>query len=65
MVLILVNYIIKIMTKMMDKLLKYRNPYYHQYVASYGYHFERNGENLGRILWIKNTDGITIEKDED
>lgn len=49
----------------MDKLLKYRNPYYHQYVASYGYHFERNGEYLGRILWIKNTDGITIEKDED
>ena len=49
----------------MDKLLKYRNPYYRQYVSPYQYHFERNGENLGRILWIKNTDGITIEKDED
>lgn len=53
------------MTKIMNKLMQYRNPYYNQYVAPYQHHFEKDGRNLGRILWINNTDGITIEKDED
>lgn len=43
-----------------------KNPYCNQYIAHQGYHFtDYNGRNIGRILWIKNVDGITIEKDED
>lgn len=53
------------MTKMMNKLMQYRNPYYNQYVAPYNCHFEKDGRNLGRIIWINNVDGITIEQDED
>lgn len=49
----------------MDKLKEYKSPYCNQYVAPYGHHFVYNGKNFGRILWINNTDGITIEKDED
>ena len=61
----LVNLLMKMMTKMMDKLMQYRNPYYNQYVAPYNYHFEKDGRNLGRIIWIKNVDGIIIVKDKD
>ena len=43
---------------------KYKNPYVQQYVAPYGYHFERSGINFGRIAWFSNVNGITIEKDE-
>ena len=46
-------------------LLQYKNVYDDQYVAPYGHHFVREGVNLGRILWVKDTNGITIEKDED
>lgn len=50
---------------MMNKLLEQcKNPYWNQYVAPYNCHFEKDGKNLGRILWINNTDGITIEQDE-
>lgn len=42
---------------------QYKNPYVQQYVAPYGYHFNRNGVNYGRIMWMSNVDGITIEKD--
>lgn len=60
------TYLIKIMTKIMNKLLEqYKSPYYNQYIAPYQYHFEKDGKNLGRILWINNTDGIIIVKDED
>lgn len=50
---------------MVNKLYQYKNPYVNQYVAPDGYHFERNGVNYGRIMWMSNVDGITIEKDED
>ena len=51
---------------MMNKLLEQcKNPYWNQYVAPYGCHFEREGKNLGRILWINNVEGIIIVKDED
>lgn len=60
----LMNYLMKILTMMMNKLYQYKNPYYNQYVAPSYYHFEKNGENLGRVIWTNNVDGITIEKDE-
>lgn len=50
---------------MCNKNLYTKNPYDIQHVCAFGYHFERDGKNLGRILWIKNVDGITIEKDKD
>jgi hypothetical protein len=51
---------------MTNKLLEqYKNPYWNQYVAPYRCHFEREGKNLGRIIWTHNVDGITIEEDED
>ena len=43
----------------------YKNPYVNQYVAPLGYHFERNGVNYGRIMWMSNVDGVIIVKDED
>lgn len=46
----------------MMKMKDYKNPIYNMYVAPYGYHFERSGQDIGRIIWIRNTDGITIEK---
>jgi hypothetical protein len=49
----------------MNKLMQYKNPYYNQYVAPYKCHFEKNGENLGRIIWVNKVDGITVEQDED
>lgn len=48
----------------MKNLQKYKNPYVQQYVAPLGYHFERNNINYGRIVWLSNVDGFTIEKDE-
>ena len=51
--------------KMMNNILQYKNPYVQQYVAPYGYHFERDGVNYGRIMWMSNVDGIIIVKDED
>lgn len=50
---------------METNLRQYKNPYVNQYVAPWGYHFERSGVNYGRIMWMSNVDGITIEKDED
>lgn len=50
---------------MPNKNLYTKNPYDIQHVCAQGYHFERNGENLGRILWTKNVEGMTIEKDEE
>lgn len=43
----------------------YKNPLCDQYVCPEGYHFVRNGESLGRIIWTKSTDGYYTEKDED
>lgn len=61
----LVNFLMILMTKVMNKLMQYKNPYYNQYVAPYNCHFEKDGRNLGRIIWVNNVDGITIEQDED
>ena len=49
---------------MMNKLLEqYKNPYYNQYVAPYGYcFFNKDGKKLGRIIWVNNVDGIYIDK---
>lgn len=44
---------------------QYKNPYVQQYVAPYGYHFERNNINYGRIAWFSNVNGVIIVKDED
>lgn len=53
---------------MENNIKQYKNPlvlgYVGQYVAPFGYHFERNSVNYGRIAWFSNVDGITIEKDE-
>lgn len=49
---------------METSLRQYKNPYVNQYVAPWGYHFERSGVNYGRIMWMSNVDGVTIEKDE-
>lgn len=43
---------------------QYKNPYVNQYVAPSGYHFERDGHSYGRVAWLSNVDGVTIEKDE-
>lgn len=53
------------MKQRMNNINLYKNPYVQQYVAPEGYHFERDGVSYGRIMWISNVDGITIEKDED
>lgn len=42
-----------------------KNPYDPQYVAPENCHFEKDGKNLGRVLWTNNVEGITIEKDEE
>lgn len=47
-----------------NTIKSYKNPYVNQYVAPLGYHFERNNVNYGRIVWLSNVDGFTIEKDE-
>ena len=65
MVSMLVNYLMRLMTMIMNKLIQYKNPYYNQYIAPYQHHFEYNGKNLGRIIWINNPDGIIIVKDDD
>lgn len=49
----------------MEEISKYKNPLDNQYVAPYGYHFKYKGEYQGRIMWRKNVDGYTIEKDEE
>ena len=51
--------------KMKNNITQYKNPYVSQYTAPYGYHFERDGINYGRIAWFSNVNGITIEKDEE
>ena len=45
----------------------YKNPYDDQYVAPYGFHFVRDGINMGKIIWRKpnELDGIYIERDEE
>ena len=50
---------------MKNDIMKMKNPYVSQYVAPYGYHFERNGVCYGRIVWLSNVDGVTIEKDKE
>ena len=51
----------------MEEMNQYINPLVHgyvkQYVAPFGYHFERSGINYGRIAWFSNVNGVTIEKD--
>lgn len=47
------------------KMKDYKNPIYEMYVAPYGFHFTRDGQNLGRILWAKDVNNITMEADED
>ena len=43
-----------------------KNPYDNQYVADYGFHFvDKNGKNIGRVIWTNNIEGITICKDEE
>lgn len=49
---------------MKNNLTQYKNPYVQQYVAPFGYHFERNGVSYGRVMWMSNVEGVTIEKDE-
>lgn len=45
------------------KITQYKNPIYDMYVAPYGHHFVKDGQNIGRIIWTNKADGITIEKD--
>ena len=48
----------------MENLKQYKkNPYVQQYICPDGYHFERNGVNYGKVIWMSNVDGVTIEKD--
>lgn len=42
----------------------FKNPYQNQYICQQGYHFVRDGKNIGRVLWTNNVDGYYIEKDE-
>ena len=49
---------------MKNDIKKYKNPYVNQYVAPFGYHFQRGDINYGRVMWMSNVDGVTIEKDE-
>lgn len=51
--------------KKKDNILQYKNPYVQQYVAPYRCHFERDGVNYGRVMWMSNVDGIIIVEDED
>lgn len=44
----------------------FKNPYSDQYVAPYGYSFFKDGKKLGRIIWVKDVNGIYLDKcDED
>lgn len=53
----------------MDSIGMYRSPLdvdgYYQFVAPYRYSFYRNGEQLGKILWMRlnEIDGIYIDED--
>ena len=49
----------------MNNINQYKNPISNQYVCPDGYHFQRDNINYGRIAWLSNTNGITVEKDED
>jgi hypothetical protein len=49
---------------MKNNLIQYKNPYVQQYVAPFGYHFQSGDINYGRVMWMSNVDGVTIEKDE-
>jgi len=49
----------------MNNIKQYKNPYVQQYVAPFGYHFERDGVNYGRVMWMSNVDGIIIVEDEE
>ena len=44
-----------------------KTPGENQYVCVHGYHFQKNGRNLGRIIWLRSNelDGIYIERDEE
>lgn len=44
----------------------FKTPGENQYVCIYGYHFVKNGKDIGRVLWAKpnELDGIMIDKDE-
>ena len=58
--------LVKYQIRRMKMKLYEKNPYCNQYIAHQGYHFtDYDGRNIGRIIWINNIDGITIEKDED
>ena len=45
------------------RLLFDKSPYDDQHIAHYGYHFEKNNKNLGRIVWTKNINDFKIVQD--
>lgn len=50
--------------KKMNNIKQYKNPYVNQYTAPYGYSFyDAEGNRLGRIIWVKNPEGIYVDKD--
>lgn len=55
----------------MNNILQYKNPLstngYYQFVAPQGYHFERDNQSLGRIIWrrLKEIDGIYVKKNDE
>lgn len=40
-----------------------KSPYDNQYIAHYGYHFEKDNKNVGRIVWTKNINEFKIVQD--
>lgn len=49
---------------MENNIKQYKNPYDNQYVApDYYCFYNSDGERLGKIIWVNNTDGIYIDKD--
>ena len=55
----------------MNSIGMYKNPLstdgYYQYVAPQFYHFEKDNQSLGRIIWrrINEIDGIYVKKDDE
>lgn len=52
---------------MKNNIKQYKNPYVNQYIAPLGYHFERDNQSLGRIIWrrLNEIDGIYVKKDDE
>ena len=53
--------------KMKNNIKQYKNPYVNQYTCPDGYHFERDNQSLGRIIWrrLNEIDGIYVKKDDE